>query len=147
MSVPPTDEVLGSIREVLRIDTSLREHRVALRKLNNERSVHRTRIMEYYPETTRLVTPYGNVVLQSRESPVRFTLEDIRDILQTSDTIPDSARDAICRVFEEEADRNKKTTRTLTVRRQQTLKRRGHRKSKKTLKNQHSQQPGEDTQP
>ena len=129
-------DVLRSIREILRIGGELREHRTKERQLEQERAEHRENVLKHYSGSVRFVTPYGNVVIRNRESPTKFSLEDIRDILQGIEEIPDDMRTRIQSRFDEEADKHTKTTRTLTVQRQQTLKarRRTRRNKSQTLK-------------
>jgi len=126
MSDIPSD-VLHSIREILRIGKELREHRIKERRLEQQRAEYRDTVLTYYSGSVRFVTPYGNVVIRNRESPTKFSLEDIRDVLQSIEDIPNDMREHIQSKFDEEADKHTKTTRTLTVQRQQTLKTR-HRK-------------------
>lgn len=128
--IPP--DVLRSIREILRIGGELREHRTKERHLEQERAEHRENVLKHYSGAVRFVTPYGNVVIRNRESPTKFSLEDVRDVLQGIEDIPEDIRTRIQTRFEEEADKHTKTTRTLTVQRQQTLKVRCHKRRNKS---------------
>lgn len=106
------------------------------RHLEQERAEHRENVLKYYSGSVRFVTPYGNVVIRNRDSPTKFSLEDVRDILQGIEDIPEEIRTRVQTRFDEEADKHTKTTRTLTVQRQQTLKarHRNRRNKSKTLK-------------
>lgn len=136
--IPP--DVLGSIREILRIGNELREHRIRERQLEKERTVHRETVLEHYQGNVRFVTPVGNVIIRERESPTKFSLEDIRDILSGITEVSDEIRNRIQERFDEEAERHTKTTRTLTVQRQQTLKARRKRKRPKSQTLRHTQE-------
>ena len=131
MSEIPSD-VLQSIRDILRIGNELREYRVNVRRLEKERAEHRANVLEHYSDSVRFITPYGNVVIQNRESPMKFSLEDIRDILQSIEDIPEDTRTKVQTVFEEESDKHTKTTRTVSIQRQQTLKAKHKKRNKKS---------------
>lgn len=136
-------DVLRSIREILRIGNELRECRLAERRLEKEREEHRERVLEHYNESVRFVTPYGNVLVGNRESPAKFSLEDVRDILQGIEGINEETRAVIQGRFDEEASKLTKTTRTVSVQRQQTLKAKHRKKRKKsqTLKRDSHDEP------
>jgi hypothetical protein len=127
-----TPDVLRSIREILRIGNELREYRTKERRLEHERAKHRENVLTHYSGPVRFVTPYGNVVIRNRHSSTKFSLEDIRAVLQSAEDIPEDVRTRIQARFDEEADKHTKTTRTLTVQRQQTLKTRRHNRRNKS---------------
>lgn len=130
-------DVLQSIREILNIGKDLRELRQRERQLEHSRAEHRENVLKHYDGSVRFVTPYGNVIIRTRESPVKFSLEDVRDILQSTEGVSDDVIAKFQTRFDEEADIHTKTTRTLTVQRhrQQTAKARKKRTHKsQTLK-------------
>lgn len=129
-------EILHAIRELIRLDNSLRETRKITKKLETERQTYRTTILNYYHTKTHFKTPYGDVIVRLRETHTRFSLEDIRDIVESSHYINDTQKQQLILTFEHEAERNIKMTRTLSVKRPQTY-RKQKRTRHKTAKNTH----------
>lgn len=132
-SVSP--EILNAIRELIRLDRELRELRIQQRLLDTKRNEQREKILAHYKENARFKTPMGDIVVRTREIPSRFTLEDIRDILIEANFLREEDREHLTRLFEEEADNNSRTTRTLSVRKPHT-RRRLRRNQNKTAKQQ-----------
>ena len=135
-SVPP--DVLDAVRELLQVDRELRVIRAQQKELEARRTEQRERILAHYRDNARFKTPLGDVVVRTREIPSRFTLEDIRDILTEAEFLSDESRGHLTHLFEEEAENKLRTTRTLSVRRPQTRKRR-QRHRNKTAKNTHNE--------
>lgn len=121
--------VIHAVKELIRIDNEIRKVRSEQKRLNDERSKYREIILEHHLDETRFNTPYGDIVVKDRESVYKFSLEDIRNIFDSlKERFAGNILDSILRIFETEADRNSRSTRVLSVRRPQTMKRKQRNK-------------------
>jgi len=131
---------VSSVKEILRIDSQLRELRNQTRHLEAEREQHREILFEHIgPKTggtsTRIQTPYGDIVIDERDRGVRFSVEDIRDILESSTVITREQREKLMTRFMEEEESLKTQVRTLSVKKPLTRRRHHqHRRRAKTEK-------------
>lgn len=130
---------VSSVKEILRIDSQLRELRNQTRHLEAEREQHREILFEHIgPKeggtSTRIQTPYGDIVIDERDRGVRFSVEDIRDILESSAIITREQREKLMSRFIEEEESLKTRVRTLSVKKPLTRRRHHHRKHAKTEK-------------
>jgi len=130
---------VSSVKEILRIDGQLRELRTNIRHLEAEREQHREILFEHIGpkadgKSTRIQTPYGDIVIDERDRGVRFSVEDIRDILESSTIITREQREKLMDIFVEEEESLKTRVRTLSVKKPQTRRRHHHRKKNKTEK-------------
>jgi len=131
---------VSSVKEILRIDGQLRELRTNIRHLEAEREQHREILFEHIGpkadgKSTRIQTPYGDIVIDEHDRGVRFSVEDIRDILEASTIITREQREKLMDVFVEEEESLKTRVRTLSVKKPQTRRRHHqHRRKNKTEK-------------
>ena len=128
-------EIYTSTKEILRIDNELKHIRTTIRTLEAEKEYHREILLNKIGSNTRIKTPIGDIVIDERDKGVRFSIEDIRDIIESCIELSEHSRDCLLLRFEKEESSLRTKIRTLSVKKPHTRKHKSkQRKTNKTVK-------------
>lgn len=125
-------KIMNAIREILKLTPQIQTIRKQLRELENVQKDYREILKEHYGNNTIIHTNVGSISIKERMIGSRLTLEDIRNILDTIDWLGSDTKEKLITKFEEECEGRRKCSRTLTIRKNKTSKRR-KKKSKNDL--------------